>query len=74
MDSLTFVIGRGMYGLPQAGRVANDALVKQLPSLTHPTGLTTHGLFKHTTNSIMFALVVNDFGVQYTDKADVAHL
>jgi hypothetical protein len=25
-----FAIGRGMYGLPQAGRVANDALVKQL--------------------------------------------
>jgi hypothetical protein len=38
--------GRGMYGLPQAGRVANEALVKQLAVADyHPTGL-THGLFQ----------------------------
>jgi hypothetical protein len=69
-----FAIGRGMYGLPQAGRVANDALVIQLAAAGYrPTGL-THGLFKHDTNSIMFALVVDDFGVQYTDRKDVEHL
>jgi hypothetical protein len=62
-----------MYGLPQAGRVANDALVKQLAADDHPTGLTSRTI-QAQTNSIMFALVVDDFGVQYTDKADVAHL
>ena len=67
-------VGRGMYGLPQAGRVAYDALVPQLAEEGYrPTGRTP-GLFKHDTNSIMFALTVDDFGVQYTTKQDVEHL
>ena len=69
-----FAIGKGMYGLPQAGRVAYDALMPQLAAAGyHPTGH-THGLFHHESNSIKFALTVDDFGVLYTDKADAEHL
>lgn len=33
----------------------------------------TNGLFRHATSSIIFALTVDDFGVQFTDKAHVDH-
>ena len=67
-------VDKGMYGLPQAGRVASDALIPQLAADGYyPTGRTP-GLFKHKTNSIIFALVVDDFGIQYSKKADAIHL
>ena len=67
-------ISKGMYGLPQAGRVANDALQPRLKAAGYePTG-NTPGLFKHNTNSIIFCLTVDDFGIKYTDRKDAEHL
>jgi len=67
-------IRRGMYGLPQAGRIANDQLTKFLaPHGYHPLPLTP-GLWKHNTRDITFSLVVDDFGVKYTNKSDADHL
>jgi hypothetical protein len=67
-------VRKGMYGLPQAGRLANDLLTKKLaPHGYHPCPITP-GLWKHETNSVVFTLVVDDFGVKYTDKADAEHL
>jgi hypothetical protein len=34
----------------------------------------TPGLFLHETRPISFTLVVDDFGIKYTDKNDVQHL
>jgi hypothetical protein len=34
----------------------------------------TPGLFKHESNSIVFCLIVDDFGVKYTKKQDAEHL
>ena len=34
----------------------------------------TPGLFIHETRPISFTLVVDDFGIKYTDKKDVVHL
>jgi hypothetical protein len=63
-----------MYGLPQAGKVASDVLLPHLHKAGYaPTGRIA-GLFKHTTNSVYFALVVDDFLVQYTVPDDFAHL
>mmetsp|Transcript_13255 Transcript_13255/g.19060 ORF Transcript_13255/g.19060 Transcript_13255/m.19060 type:complete len:160 (-) Transcript_13255:125-604(-) len=66
-------IQKGMYGLPQAGKIANDQLIK----LLKPHGYTecdiTPGLWKHATRSIQFCLVVDDFGIKYTDPDDVTH-
>ena len=63
-----------MYGLPQAGKVANDQLLPRLAVAGyHETGVTP-GLFKHESNSIIFCLVVDDFFIQYTDLEDLHHL
>jgi hypothetical protein len=67
-------IRRGMYGLPQAGKLANDQLIKFLaPHGYHPVALTP-GLWRHTTRDIVFSLVVDDFGVRYTSQEDADHL
>ena len=67
-------IERGMYGLPHAGRIANDALIEFLaPHGYKPCDLTP-GLWKHDTDDIAFTLVVDDFGVKYTQRAQVEKL
>ena len=63
-----------MYGLPQAGRVANDALIPRLKAAGYVQAKRTPGLFRHTSNSVTFCLTVDDFGVKYTDKRDAIHL
>jgi hypothetical protein len=57
----------GMYGLPQAGRLANDQLVKFLAphGYYHPAALTP-GLWNHTLRDIILSLVIDDFGVRFT--------
>ena len=67
-------IRKGMYGLPQAGKLANDRLQKFLePHGYCPTNVTA-GLWKHKTRPIAFALVVDDFAIKYTNKDDADHL
>jgi hypothetical protein len=67
-------VSKGMYGLPQAGRVASDALLPRLALAGYkPTGRTP-GLFKHSTNSIKFCLVVDDFLVGSCDPTHTDHL
>jgi hypothetical protein len=67
-------IRKGMYGLPQAGRIANDRLTKFLEPHGYTPVAVTPGLWKHHTRDITFTLVVDDFGVKYTDKNDAEHL
>ncbi|KAI2490112.1 Reverse transcriptase (RNA-dependent DNA polymerase) [Fragilaria crotonensis] len=67
-------IRRGMYGLPQAGRLANDQLIACLKPHGYAPCPLTPGLWKHTTRDIVFSLVVDDFGIRYTDRADADHL
>ncbi|WP_281640541.1 Ty1/Copia family ribonuclease HI [Aurantimicrobium minutum] len=67
-------ISKGMYGLPQASRVAYDALAPRLKDAGYTPAKTTPGLFKHASNSIIFCLTVDDFGVLYVDRTDAEHL
>jgi hypothetical protein len=67
-------VDKGMYGLPQAGKVASDFLIPRLKEAGYIETGHTPGLFKHQTNSVIFALVVDDFFVQYTDLEDFHHL
>ncbi|KAI2502091.1 Reverse transcriptase (RNA-dependent DNA polymerase) [Fragilaria crotonensis] len=67
-------IRRGMYGLPQAGRLANDQLIAFLKPHGYAPCPLTPGLWKHTTRDIVFSLVVDAFGIRYTDRADADHL
>ena len=65
VDGYVYVkICKGMYVLPQAGRIANDQLKDKLaPFGFHPCD-TTPGLWKHESRPITFCLVVDDFGVK----------
>ena len=74
-DGFVYIeIRKGIPGLKQAGRIAQDRLIKHLaPHGYHPVARTP-SLWRHKTNSVQFALVVDDFGVQYTSTADFDHL
>ena len=66
-------IQKGMYGLKQAGKIANDQLKKIFaPHGYRPTR--TPGLWKHDNKPISFTLIVDDFGVKYTNKKDAQDL
>jgi hypothetical protein len=56
-----------MYGLPQAGILANKLLAKCLARKGYYQCCHTPGLRYHTFRPICFALVVDDFGVKYVD-------
>lgn len=67
-------ISRGMYGLPQAGRIANDELVPFLHTHGFKQATRTHGLFVHDTRPCAFSLIMDDFGVKYVGKENAEHL
>ncbi|GFH50519.1 hypothetical protein CTEN210_06995 [Chaetoceros tenuissimus] len=73
-DRILVRINKGMYGLPQAGRLAYVQLVKHLRLHGYERAGYTPGLFKHKTRGTVFSLVVDDFGVRYTSQDDANHL
>lgn len=76
-DSKGFIyirIEKGMYGLPQAGIIANKLLAKRLARHGYYQTRHTPGLWKHITRPIQFVLIVDDFLIEYTNKEDAQHL
>ena len=74
-DGWVFVeIGRGMYGLPQSGIIAQEQLAERLGKEGYKQSTLIPGLWTHETRPIQFTLVVDDFGVKYTRKEDADHL
>jgi hypothetical protein len=67
-------INKGMYGLPQAGILANKRLVKHLASHGYVKAPRTPGLFNHITRPVSFCLVVDDFAIKYVGKEHADHL
>jgi hypothetical protein len=67
-------IRKGMYGLPQAGILANDRLAEHLKNSGYVAAQHTPGLFRHVTRPISFCLVVDDFLVKFIDKINAEHL
>jgi hypothetical protein len=67
-------IRKGMYGLPQAGILANKLLTKRLALHGYAPTAHTHGLWRHKTRPIAFTLVVDDFGIKYVGKEHADHL
>jgi hypothetical protein len=67
-------IQKGMYGLPQAGILAQELLEKQLNKHGYLQSKAVPGLWTHKTRPILFTLVVNDFGVKYIGKEHAMHL
>jgi hypothetical protein len=67
-------IQKGMYGLPQAGIIAQQLLEERLKKHGYRQSQTTPGLWKHDTRPISFSLVVDDFGVKYVGEENAQHL
>ena len=65
---------RAVWGLPQAGILANKRLRRKLAPFGYSECTETPGLWIHETRPISFTLVVDDFGVKYVNQADVDHL
>jgi hypothetical protein len=67
-------ISKGIYGLPQAGKLAQDRLVAHLAKHGYTQCVNTPCLFIHQSNGVAFTLVVDDFLIKYSDRKDVEHL
>ena len=73
-DHVYIEINQGMYGLPQAGLLANNLLAQRLAHHGYYRTRHTPGLWRHVTRPISFALVVDDFAIKYVGKAHADHL
>jgi len=67
-------IRKGMYGLPQAGIIAQELLAKRLKEHGYSQSETTPGPWKYEWRPIIFSLVVDDFGVKYVGEEHAQHL
>ena len=69
-----FEISKGMYGLKQAGKLANDLLLERLDAHGYYKFPTTPGLWRHKWQPITFVLIVGDFIVEYVGQRHANHL
>jgi hypothetical protein len=67
-------VHKGMYGLPQAGILANQLLSQRLVVHGYHQAKCMPGLWRHVTRPIQFTLVLDDFGVQYVGQKHAQHL
>jgi hypothetical protein len=67
-------IRKGMYGLPQAGIIAQELLQERLAKVGYHQSQIIPGLWTHKTRNTCFTLVVDDFAIKYTKKEDAQHL
>jgi hypothetical protein len=77
VDSKGFILARikkGMYGLPQAGMLANKPLQERLWPHGYHACEHTPGLWRHNNRPIMSTLIVDDFGTHYEGKQHAHHL
>ncbi len=74
-DGWTYVrIEKGMYGLPQAGLLANKLLSSRLEAHGYYQCQFTPGLWRHKWRPVTFSLVVDDFGVKTVGLTHAKHL
>jgi hypothetical protein len=67
-------IRKGMYGLKQAGLLANQLLKTRLAPFGYYPARYNPGLWLHKTRPISFTLVVDNFAVKYVGKQHAEHL
>ena len=63
-----------MYGLPQAGILANKLLAQRLATAGYYQCQYTPGLWRHVWRPITFCLVVDDFGIKTVGLKHPKHL
>ena len=69
-----FKIKMGMYGLPEAGILANNLLKKRLRKHGYYECQFTPRLYQHVWRPIILSLVVDDFGVKFQGIQHNKHL
>jgi hypothetical protein len=67
-------IQKGMYGLPQAGILAQELLKKGLNKHGYRQSPITPGLWWHNFCPISFTLCVDNFGIKYVGQEHFKHL
>jgi hypothetical protein len=67
-------VDKGMYGFPQAGKIAQERLTKVLEPFGYAPAPITAGFWLHKSRPITFTIVVDDFGVKYTGREHALHL
>jgi len=67
-------IRKGIYGLKQAGLLANNLLNERILAGGYYPASHTPGLYLHKTRKISFTLWVDDFSVKYINREDAQHL
>ena len=72
--SVYILVQLTMYGLTQAGLLANELLEKCLNAHRYFQSKLVPGLWCHTPRPVKFSLVVNYFGVKYTGCKHMKHL
>ncbi len=72
--SIYIMATKGMYGLPQAGLIANKLLESRLNKHGYRQSKLVPDLWKYDTRLIQFTLVVNDFRVKYVGNEHALHL
>ena len=63
-----------MYGIKQAGKLANNLLSARLFKHGYYQCATTPGLWRHKWRPVIFVLIVDDFGIQYAGRLHAEHL
>jgi hypothetical protein len=67
-------IRKGMYGLPQAGIIAQELLQERLATVGYHQSKIIPGLWMHKKRKTCFTLVVDNFAIKYTKTEDAQHL
>jgi hypothetical protein len=67
-------VRQGIYGLPQAGIIAQELLETRLKMAGYMQSKLTPGYWKHEWQPIIFTIVMDDFGVKHIGKQHVMHL
>jgi hypothetical protein len=67
-------ITKGMYGLPQAGIIAQELLKERLAEYGYHQSKIIPGLWTHKTRPTTFTIVVDDFAIKIMSEKDVDHL
>jgi hypothetical protein len=65
---------KGMYGLPQAGILAQEHLEQRLNMHGYRQSPITPGFWQHDYQLISFTLCVDDFGIKYVSREHAKHL
>jgi hypothetical protein len=74
-DGFVYIkIQKGMYGLPQAGILAQELLEQRLNMHGYHQSPITPGLWQHNYQPISFTLCVDDFAIKYVGREHAEHL